>query len=110
MSENVKNEVVKEKKDKKKVLGETFTEDMLEAYASYEPKSSTQKDFDILLRAYRGLPEEAFSRFLKLFKQKGLNIDAENNEGVRFIEVIKEFPSFSNYVKILEAEGAKTEG
>ena len=72
--------------DKKEVLGETFTDEKLKLFFQYTPYDNTSEDFHILEKAYRGLPIEAFERFLELFLAEGKDLRSKNNKGFSFLE------------------------
>lgn len=89
--------------DKKEVLGETFTDEKLKLFFDYKPYDNTAEDFHILLKAYRGLPVEAFERFLELFIAAGRNPQAKNTEGLSFLETIQPHNQQQVYAKVLHS-------
>jgi len=89
--------------DKKEVLGETFTDEKLKLFFDYKPYDNTAEDFHILLKAYRGLPVEAFERFLELFIAAGKNLQTKNTDGLSFLETIQGHNRQQAYAKVLQA-------
>ncbi len=88
--------------DKKGVFGEVFSEIQLRAFFDTEPVGNNNKDFAILLRAYRSLPVEAFEDFIPLFIEGGFNLKALNAKNETFLDYIKPNQSQQSYVVILE--------
>ncbi|MBL4866289.1 MAG: PA4642 family protein [Pseudomonadales bacterium] len=97
----------KPRPDKKKVIGEEFTDEMLVSYLEWEPSEGEFKSFQVLLKAYRGMTATAFRRFLVFFKEAGYDINVKNKEGVSFLETIRPNVRFSEYVDIMVEAGAE---
>ena len=95
-----------EKKDKQKVIGEVFTDAQLKSFLDYRPADDQHVDFHIFIKAYRGLPPEAFARFVQLYLAAGHDVNASNAEGVLFVDYIRSNESHPEYVAILEEAGA----
>ncbi len=95
------------KKDKQKVIGEQLNDAQVTRFLEmtpYDPNEST--DYYILTKAYRGLPADAFERFVKAFIEQGHDIKATNAEGKSFLEEISANTSHPEYVDILKKYGA----
>ena len=95
------------KKDKQKVLGETFDEDRLKTFLHAEPRDKTDTDYIILERAYRGMHEENFATFIDLFIDAGKNINATNANHQTLLQEISEHKMALPYVKALKTAGAQ---
>ncbi|MBV1882929.1 MAG: PA4642 family protein [Pseudomonadales bacterium] len=96
----------KPRPDKKKVIDEVFTDEMLLSYLAWEPPQGESKSFQVLVKAYRGMTSSAFKRFLVFFKEAGYDINAKDSGGVSFLESITPNIRFAEYVDILVEAGA----
>ena len=94
------------KKDKEKVIGEAFSEEKLALFLQFKPYDESDADFHILLKAYRGLPEEGFEQFLQLFKRHGRNINAQNHQNETFLDYISNNLNQQRYVLLMKEAGA----
>ena len=97
----------KPRPDKKKVIDEEFTDEMLVSYLVWEPSEGESKSFQVLVKAYRGMTASAFKRFLVFFKEAGLDINAKNKEGASFIDLIRPNIKFKEYVDIMVEAGVE---
>ena len=95
-----------QRKDKKKVLNEEFSNEMLKGFLDLTPADNSNPDFHILLKAYRGMPAPVLERFLIMFKQAQRDINATNNSGQTLLSIVKQHANSSDYVAILKKAGA----
>lgn len=95
------------RKDKEKVLGESFDEARIATFLEFTAPAGVDADFHLLEKAYRGMRGENFSTFVKLFLQAGRNLNAIGPEGKTFLQSIKTHRNGEEYVIALEAAGAK---
>ncbi len=91
--------------DKKEVVGESFTDEKLKLFFDCKPYDNTSEDFHILLKAYRGLPVEAFQRFVELFIAEGKSLQAKNTQGLSFLETIQAHSQQQAYAEVLRQAG-----
>ncbi|AOS95502.1 hypothetical protein AUP74_00022 [Microbulbifer aggregans] len=96
------------KKDKQKVLGETFDKDRIAGFLVGEAPEGLDRDFYLLERAYRGMKAEDFATFVQLFLVQGGDLNASNSEGQTLLARISEHRQSSDYADILRAAGAET--
>lgn len=96
-------------KDKVKVVGEELDETKVARFLAMEPGSNSREnpDFHALLKAYRGLPAEAFERFLVLFKDSGRDVNARDLKGRTLLEQARAHIRHPEYVEILLRHGAQ---
>lgn len=95
-------------KDKIKVIGEEMDETKVARFLEMQPgHAGTDPDFHALLRAYRGLPPEAFEHFLQLFTGQGRNINARDRQGRTLLQQVRTHASHPEYVPLLEKFGAE---
>lgn len=95
------------KKDKQKVIGEELDELKVRRFLDMEPADEENADFHVLTKAYRGLPAEAFERFMAIYLEAGRTLNPTNQQGVSFLDSIRPHQSQQAYVAILEGLGAK---
>ena len=96
------------KKDKQKVLGETFDDERVKGFLDVEQQEGFDQDYVILERAYRGMKADNFETFIKFFIEDGRNINACNPGGKTFLQVISGHRLSSDYASILKNAGAKS--
>ncbi|TQV80157.1 hypothetical protein FKG94_10845 [Exilibacterium tricleocarpae] len=95
------------RKDKQKVLGETFDDERIKTFLQLQPSDDLDADFHVLEKAYRGMKADNFTTFLKFFLESGRNINATNQDGKTFLQVVKHHRLAEDYVTALTAAGAK---
>lgn len=91
------------KKDKQKVLGETFDRERLQAMLAELTLDPTRSDFEILERAYRGMKADNFATFIELFQADGHDIHAKNDAGASLADVISKHRHGQDYLAALNA-------
>ena len=95
------------RKDKEKVLGESFDEARIKTFLEFTAPSGVNADFHLLEKAYRGMRGENFGTFVKLFVEAGRDLNAIGPEGKTFLQMVKTHRNGEEYIQALEAAGAK---
>jgi hypothetical protein len=95
------------KKDKKQIIGEVLNDEQIKSYLWVQPQGEGSIDFQLLLRAYRGLREEDFSRFITFFVAEKRDINAVNEEGKTLLNIISSHRHGDEYANALKDAGAK---
>lgn len=95
------------RKDKEKVLGESFDEARIKTFLDFAAPVGVDADFHLLEKAYRGMRGENFSTFVRLFVEAGRDLNAVGPEGKTFLQMVKTHRNGEEYVIALEAAGAK---
>lgn len=95
------------KKDKQKVLGETFDEERVKGFLNIEPRKGFNTDFLLLERAYRGMKAENFHSFVSFFAEAGKDINACDPSGRNLLQIIQSHASSADYSSALKSAGAK---
>lgn len=95
------------KKDKQKVLGESFDDARIKTFLNVEPYGNVHPDYVALERAYRSMIAENFATFVGFFVAAGRDLNARNAEGQTLLEVIRQHRHAGEYIEALEAAGAK---
>jgi len=94
------------KKDKQKVLGETFDDDRIRGFLSIDAPAGVDADFHLLEKAYRGMKADNFNTFLDMFIAAGHNINASNVQGENLLALVSKHSQGAEYVQSLTAHGA----
>ncbi len=95
------------KKDKQKVLGETFSDDRVRGFLEIEPRDCINTDYLRLERAYRSMNADNFTTFVQFFVEANYDINAQNPRGLNLLQEIQEHHQASEYRSALKAGGAK---
>ena len=95
------------RKDKEKVLGETFDDARIATFLDYTAAAGVNADFHLREKAYRGMLGDNFKTFVTLFVAAGKDINAIGPEGKTFLQVVKAHRNGEEYAIALEAAGAK---
>lgn len=90
------------RKDKKQIIGEPMTDEQVKAFLNAEPAIDVSAPLHKLMRAYHSLRIEDFERFLSFFKQQGLSLDCQNNEGKNFADLIADQRLAKPYITAFE--------
>jgi hypothetical protein len=95
------------KKDKQKVLGEHFDDERIKTFLEIESYGDINRDYHLLEKAYRGMKADNFATFIQFFVEGGHDINAQNPQGVSFLQVIEQHRQAEEYVKTMKAHGAR---
>ncbi len=95
------------KKDKQKVLGESFSDERIKTFLDKIPAEGINADYSVLEHAYRGMIPDNFATFVKFFAEAGRDINATNPEGKTILQTVNEHRHGEDYVGVLTAAGAK---
>lgn len=94
-------------KDKKRKEGEPMSDAQMQALLGYQPEAGENADFHVLMRAYRGMTEEDFSRFMQLFRDSGRDPNATDRQGRSVHDIISGHRHAGPYLEALEHGGAR---
>jgi hypothetical protein len=90
-----------ERKDKKKVLGETFDDARILSFLTLSAPAGVDADYHCLEIAYRGMHHENFATFVRFFVEAGRNLHAKGPRGLTFREVIASHRHGQDYLDAL---------
>ena len=90
------------RKDKKQIIGEPMTDEQIKVFLNAEPASNDSAPLHKLMRAYHSLRIEDFERFLKFFKQQGLPLDCQDEQGKNFADLIADQRLAKPYIHAFE--------
>ena len=95
------------KKDKAKVLGETFDDERIRGFLNPPAPQGYNRDFFALERAYRGMLADNFRTFVGFFQAAGGDINATNPQGQTITQLIAQHASMGEYLEILQNAGGE---
>lgn len=95
------------KKDKQKVLGETFDDERIKTFLDIIPPNGVNADYHCIEVAYRGMHQENFATFVKFFVEAGRDINSRNPQGKTIAQVISEHRHGDDYLEPIKAAGAQ---
>lgn len=86
-----------------------WTDDMIERFLVKRTSAGelNDTDFDIAIYAYQFMLPDVFTRFLVLFNQAGLNLNAQNVAGQSIKQYIATHGRSQEYVQALTDAGAQ---
>lgn len=89
-------------KDKKRKEGEPMPEAQMRGLLGYQPEAGENADFHVLMRAYRGMNEEDFARFMTLFREAGRDVNATDSHGRTVRDIIADHRHAGPYLEAME--------
>ena len=95
------------KKDKQKVLGETFDDERIKTFLDTQAPKGIDADYHCLEVAYRGMHQENFATFVQFFCEAGRNLNAAGPTGKTIAQTISQHRHGADYLAALTAAGAK---
>ena len=95
------------KKDKQKVLGETFDDERIKSFLNVQAPAGIDADYHCIEVAYRGMHQENFATFARFFAETGRNINGVGPTGKTMPQIIASHRQGSDYLAALKAAGAK---
>lgn len=96
------------KKDKQKVLGETFDDERVKGFLEITPIDGLNTDFLLLERAYRSMKADNFATFVGFFVDAGHDLNASNKEGQSLLSITQQHAHSEAYSSALINAGAKS--
>lgn len=96
-----------QKKDKEKVFGGEWTEDMLREFLHADSYDGSDPDYVAAIRAYRHMLPDVFADYVSLFAEEGHNLNAKNADGVTILQTIASHAKGEPYAAALRAAGAE---
>ncbi|MEX0964919.1 MAG: PA4642 family protein [Pseudohongiellaceae bacterium] len=85
---------------------EEWSDDRLKACLDVLPPQGMPADYNILLRAYRGMTAELFARFIPFYMEAGHDINISLADGSTFLDLLSRHRKSGEYAEILKAAGA----
>ncbi len=85
---------------------EEWSDERLKAGLDVLPPEGMPIDYNILLRAYRGMTAELFARFIVFYTDAGHDINVSLEDGSTFLDLVSRHRKSSEYGEILKQAGA----
>ena len=85
---------------------EEWSDERLQAFLSLEPPESLPAEYNILLKAYRGMTAELFQRFLPFFTAAEKDINIRLEDGSTFLDLVLQHRRSTAYADALRDNGA----
>jgi hypothetical protein len=93
------------KKDKQKVLGETFDDERIKTFLDVKAPAGVDADYHCIEIAYRGMHQENFATFIRFFTAAGRNLNALGPEGKTIAQVLTSHRLSGDYLAALTSAG-----
>ena len=94
--------------DKKIITDEVWDDDRVRSFlAPRTTQGLDEPDYTLLLNAYRGMRVDDFARFIRFYRDDRHDLNAKNEAGQRFIQVISTHRHAKPFVEVLIAAGAQ---
>lgn len=88
------------------VRDEEWSDARLAAFLDLQPPESLPADYNILLKAYRGMTAPLFARFIQLYVAAGHDLNAKLDDGSTFLDLLSGHRKATEYAEALKAAGA----
>jgi len=85
---------------------EEWSDERLQTFLTLEPPESLPADYNVLLKAYRGMTAELFARFLPIFNATKRDINARLENGSTFLDLVLQHRKSVDYADALRDNGA----
>lgn len=89
------------------VTDEWWSDERVRSFLDMQPVAGEDPDYHVLLKAYRGMVPEAFTRFIDFFVADGRNLNAPGPGGKTLLKLISEHRQGTEYAEILKKAGAQ---
>jgi hypothetical protein len=90
----------------KAIRDEEWSDERLKAGLDVLPPEGLPHDYNILLRAYRGMTADLFARFIVFYAEAGHDINVSLEDGSTFLDLVSRHRKSSEYGEILMQAGA----
>lgn len=84
---------------------ENWEDDRLKNFLTLSPPEGMSGDYNILLRAYRGMTTELFARFIPFFVEAGHDLNTSIDDGSTFLDMLSQHRKSDEYAQIIEQAG-----
>ncbi|MFK7865348.1 MAG: PA4642 family protein [Pseudohongiellaceae bacterium] len=91
----------------KATRNEDWSDERLKTFFELLPPEGMPADYNILLKAYRGMTAELFARFVPLFIEADHDINAALDDGTTMLDQIASHRKSTAYAEVLKSAGAK---
>lgn len=85
---------------------EDWSDERLKTFFELLPPEGLPADYNILLKAYRGMTAELFARFVPLFAEAGFDLNSALEDGTTMLDQIASHRKSTAYAQALKEAGA----
>jgi hypothetical protein len=85
---------------------ENWSDERLQTFLTLEPPESLPADYNVLLKAYRGMTAELFARFLPIFIASNRDINTRLEDGSTFLDLVLQHRKSAAYAGALRDNSA----
>jgi len=85
---------------------EEWSDERLQTFLTLEPPESLPADYNVLLKAYRGMTAKLFARFLPIFIAAKRDINTRLENGSTFLDLVLQHRKSVAYADALRDNGA----
>ena len=86
---------------------EEWSDERLKTFLQLEPPEGMPADYNILLKAYRGMTANLFARFLPFYVEAGRDINITIDDGSTFLDLVLQHRKSTDYAEALKENGAE---
>ncbi len=86
---------------------EEWSDDRLKTFLAVEPPQGVPTEYNILLRAYRGMTADLFKRFIAFYCEAGHDINVRLEDGSTFSDHVARHRKSAEYSEILKQAGGQ---
>lgn len=88
------------------VRDEEWADTRLASFLDLEPPAGLPKDYNVLLKAYRGMTAPLFGRFVKIYVEAGRDVNVSLADGTTFLDLLAQHRKAGEYAQHLIDAGA----
>lgn len=88
------------------VTDEFWTDERVQSFLEMLPPEGMPADYNVLLKAYRGMLPDIFERFINYFTAAGHDINVRLEDGSTFLDHVSRHRKSTEYARLLEEAGA----
>ncbi len=88
------------------VTDEFWTDERVQSFLEMLPPEGMPADYNVLLKAYRGMLPDTFERFINCYIDAGRDINVRLEDGSTFLDHVSRHRKSTEYTRLLEDAGA----
>ncbi|NKB33939.1 MAG: hypothetical protein GKR91_12655 [Pseudomonadales bacterium] len=85
---------------------EDWSDDRLKTFLALEPPVGMPADYNVLLKAYRGMTADLFERFIPIYIEDGRDLNVALPDGSTFLDLVTQHRKSTAYAEALAEAGA----
>jgi hypothetical protein len=88
------------------VTDEFWTDERVQGFLEMLPPEGMPADYNVLLKAYRGMLPDTFERLINCYIDAGRDINVRLEDGSTFLDHVSRHRKSTEYARLLEDAGA----